>query len=84
MTRLGGALVLGLVVTVAALAFGSRPLGVVGVGLLFANDEPEDRRLARPVWADQPHLFALEERKRGIDKEDLMPVLARDRVEANH
>ena len=36
MTRLGGALVLGLVVTVAALAFGSRPLGVVGVGLLFA------------------------------------------------
>jgi len=36
MTRLGGALLLGLGVTAAALAFGSRPLGVVGVGLLFA------------------------------------------------
>jgi uncharacterized protein (DUF58 family) len=36
MTRLGGALVLGLVVTVSALAFGSRPLGVAGLGLLFA------------------------------------------------
>ena len=36
MTRLGGALVLGLVVTAAALAFGSRPLGVAGLGLLFA------------------------------------------------
>ncbi|HET6624115.1 MAG TPA: DUF58 domain-containing protein [Gaiellaceae bacterium] len=36
MTRFGGALVLGLVVTVSALAFGSRPLGVAGLGLLFA------------------------------------------------
>jgi uncharacterized protein (DUF58 family) len=36
MTRLGGALVLGLVVTGSALAFGSRPLGVAGLGLLFA------------------------------------------------
>jgi uncharacterized protein (DUF58 family) len=36
MTRLGGALVLGLVVTASALAFGSRPLGVAGLGLLFA------------------------------------------------
>jgi uncharacterized protein (DUF58 family) len=36
MTRLGGALLLGLVVTASALAFGSRPLGVAGIGLLFA------------------------------------------------
>jgi uncharacterized protein (DUF58 family) len=36
MTRLGGALVLGLVVTASALAFGSRPLGVAGLGLVFA------------------------------------------------
>lgn len=36
MSRLGGALVLGLGVTAAALAFGSRPLGVAGVGLLLA------------------------------------------------
>ena len=34
--RLGGALLLGACVTAAALAFGSRPLGVAGVGLLFA------------------------------------------------
>ncbi len=32
----GGVLALGVAVTVAALAFGSRPLGVVGVGLLVA------------------------------------------------
>ncbi|HEU0247179.1 MAG TPA: DUF58 domain-containing protein [Gaiellaceae bacterium] len=36
MRRLGGALVLGCGVTSAALAFGSRPLGVAGVGLLLA------------------------------------------------
>jgi uncharacterized protein (DUF58 family) len=35
MTR-GGALLLGIAVTVTALAFGSRPLGVAGVGLLIA------------------------------------------------
>jgi len=34
--RLGGALLLGMCVTAAALAFGSRPLGVAGVGLLLA------------------------------------------------
>ena len=34
--KLGGALVLGMGVTAAALLFGSRPLGVVGVGLLLA------------------------------------------------
>ena len=34
--RLGGALLLGAGVTLAALAFGSRPLGVAGVGLLLA------------------------------------------------
>jgi len=34
--RLGGAFLLGLCVTAAALAFGSRPLGVAGVGLLLA------------------------------------------------
>lgn len=36
MSRLGGALLLGVVVTAAAVAFSSRPLGVVGVGLLVA------------------------------------------------
>jgi len=36
MRRWGGALSLGAGVTVAAVAFGSRPLGVVGVGLLLA------------------------------------------------
>jgi uncharacterized protein (DUF58 family) len=34
--RLGGAFLLGVGVTAAALVFGSRPLGVVGVGLLLA------------------------------------------------
>ena len=42
--RLGGALLLGLGVTLAALAFGSRPLGVAGVGLLLAA-------AAARVWA---------------------------------
>ncbi len=36
MKRFGGALVLGAGVSLAAVAFGSRPLGVVGVGLLLA------------------------------------------------
>ena len=45
MSRLGGALLLGMGVTVAALAFGSRPLGVVGIGLLLAAG-------AARVWAD--------------------------------
>jgi uncharacterized protein (DUF58 family) len=35
-SRLGGALLLGVAVTAAAVAFSSRPLGVVGVGLLVA------------------------------------------------
>ena len=36
MSRLGGAAVLGAGITAAAVAFGSRPLGVAGVGLLLA------------------------------------------------
>jgi uncharacterized protein (DUF58 family) len=42
--RIGGALLLGLGVTGAALAFGSRPLGVAGVGLLLAA-------IVARVWA---------------------------------
>jgi uncharacterized protein (DUF58 family) len=42
--RLGGALVLGLGVTAAALVFGSRPLGVAGVGLVVAA-------LGARIWA---------------------------------
>ena len=42
--RLGGAFLLGVGVTVAALAFGSRPLAVAGVGLLLAA-------AAARVWA---------------------------------
>ncbi|MGI8862664.1 MAG: DUF58 domain-containing protein [Gaiellaceae bacterium] len=42
--RLGGGLLLGAGVTLAALAFGSRPLGVAGVGLLLAAG-------ATRVWA---------------------------------
>ena len=42
--RLGGAYLLGLGVTAAALAFGSRSLGVVGVGLLLAAT-------AARIWA---------------------------------
>jgi uncharacterized protein (DUF58 family) len=44
MSRLGGAFALGLGVTAAALAFGSRPLGVAGVGLLLAAG-------AARIWA---------------------------------
>jgi uncharacterized protein (DUF58 family) len=42
--RVGGAFLLGLAVTGAALAFGSRPLGVAGVGLLIAAS-------AARIWA---------------------------------
>ena len=42
--RLGGALLLGIGVTMASLAFGSRPLGVVGVGLVLAAS-------AARIWA---------------------------------
>ena len=44
MSRLGSALVLGFGVTAAALVFGSRPLGVAGVGLLIAAGGAE-------IWA---------------------------------
>ncbi len=44
MSRLGGALGLGLGVIAAALMFGSRPLGVAGVGLLVAA-------VAARIWA---------------------------------
>ena len=44
MSRLASALALGFGVTAAALAFGSRPLGVAGVGLLIAAG-------AAGIWA---------------------------------
>jgi uncharacterized protein (DUF58 family) len=44
LNRFGGALLLGVGVTVAAIVFGSRPLGVAGVGLLLAAS-------AARIWA---------------------------------
>src|ERR1019366_3908536 len=54
------------------------------VGLLFADDEPEDGRLARAVGPDQPHLLPAEDAHRRLQEEDLVAVLLGDGVEANH
>src|SRR5262249_1006924 len=54
------------------------------VRLLLLDDHPEDRRLARPVRADEAHLLPLEDAHRRLDKEDLLSVWLGARVEADH
>ena len=54
------------------------------VGLLVAGDHPEQRRLARPVRADQAHLLAGIELERGVDEQQLPAVLLEDGAESNH
>ena len=54
------------------------------VGLLLAGDHPEQRRLAGAVGADEADLLALQERRGGLDEEDLVAVLLADVVETNH
>ena len=51
---------------------------VAVVGVLFARDEPEDRRLAGPVRADEADLLAGVELEGGVDEEDLPAVLLAD------
>src|SRR5262249_46169815 len=54
------------------------------VRVLLAHDHAEDGRLARAVRADEAVLLTLEDRARGVEEEDLLAVLLRDRVEPNH
>ncbi len=51
---------------------------------LLAGDHPEQRGLAGPVRADETDLLALEERRRGLDEQDLMAILLTDIFETNH
>src|ERR1019366_7769933 len=50
----------------------------------LAGDHPEQRRLAGPVGTDETDLFALEERRGGLDEQDLMAILLTDVFETNH
>ena len=51
---------------------------------LLAGDHPEQRGLAGPVGADEADLLALEERRGGLDEQDLMAILLTDVFETNH
>src|SRR5881227_1412807 len=52
-----------------------RDLDRAFVGLLFARDQPEQRRLAGSVRADEPDRLAGIELERGVDEENLSAVL---------
>ena len=62
----------------------SRDGDVAFVGLLFADDHPEQRRLARAVRADEADFLARIELERGVDEENLPAVLLADVGERNH
>ena len=50
----------------------------------FADDHPEERRLAGAVRADEADLFAGVELEGGVDEQDLPAVLLADLGERNH
>ena len=54
------------------------------VGLLFADEHPEEGRLARAVRPDEADLVAGIQLKGGVDEEDLPAVLLADVGEGNH
>src|SRR5262249_2837947 len=54
------------------------------VGLFLPDDHAKDRRLARAVRPDEPHLFAAKRGERCIHEQDLVAVLVGDAVEWNH
>ena len=54
------------------------------VGQLAAGDHPEQGGLAGAVRPDQADLLALQQRRRGLDEEDLVAVLLGDIVETDH
>jgi hypothetical protein len=70
----------------AEIADGNAPIDryLALVGLLLARDHPEQRRLARPIGADQADLLSLQERRGRLDEEDLVAILLADVVETNH
>ena len=64
-----------------------QPLGdgdIALVGILFADDHAEQRRFARPVRSDEPHLFAGIQLKRRIHEDKLPAVLLIDVGKRNH
>ncbi len=64
-----------------------QPLGnrdLAFVGLLFADDHAEERRLARAVGANQADLLAGVQLKRSVDKNQLLAVLLIDIGKRNH
>ncbi len=57
---------------------------VAFVGLLFADDHPEQGGLAGAVGADQADFLAGIELERGVDEQDLPAVLLADAGKRNH
>src|SRR5262249_34212468 len=51
---------------------------------LFADDQPEERRLSGSVRADKPHGFPGIELERRVDEQDLLAVLLADAGQRNH
>jgi hypothetical protein len=51
---------------------------VAVVGYLFADDHPEERRLARTVRADEADFFARIELEGGVDEQHLAAILLVD------
>ena len=54
------------------------------VGRFFADDHPEERRLAGAVRADEADLLAGVELERGVDEEHLPAVLLADAGKRDH
>ena len=54
------------------------------VGLLFACDHAEERRLAGAVGTNEADFLTLVEGGRCLDEKDLVAVLLADAVETNH
>ena len=54
------------------------------VGFFLADDEPEERRLAGAIRADEAGVLAAVHDRAGVEKEDLLAVLSGDAVEPDH
>ena len=54
------------------------------VGLLFARQQTEQRRLAGAVRTDESDLLAAVDDGRSLEEEDLAPVALRERVDPEH
>ena len=70
----------------AEIADGDAPIDadLALVGLFLAGDHPEQGRLASAIGAHKANLLAPQERRRGLDEENLVAVLLADVFKSNH